>query len=200
MAVLKRAFDWRLIEGVLENVSRHAEEIKRSSREGRSCAFPSHYLWVQPSLACEFTALDPETAGASDDFNRTTLHNAVFTSPAAEVIHGEIGEEAGYALVRARTILAQSERNGALVLHKESTAIAFPGVHVIWTALLPPGIAANREAPGIEFEHGGARVRPQLLSGDLVIFNGECRMERTFRRARRIGAWGATFGYFLGPK
>jgi hypothetical protein len=148
VVIIRKAFDWRRIYTLLQNAKLHAEFIARSVEMGTPRDFPPSYRWVDRSFACDVGALDPNTCeDESHDFNKTTLCAAVMTELTQGILRSEIGNNAGYALVRTRTILPRPDRNGSLALHQEKTAIGFPGVHVVWTPLTPPEIVTNVDAP-----------------------------------------------------
>ena len=56
------------------------------------------------------------------DFYRfidTSLYAAVMTEFTEQILIAEIGESAGYTLIRARTILPQAKTTGSLAMHAE---------------------------------------------------------------------------------
>lgn len=175
MIVIRKAFDPVQIGPLLAAAKRHAEAVVQAIEEGTGWDFPSYYRWVAAGFACELGALDPNTAAdGSDDFNKTTLCAALMTPLIQEILRKAIGEDAGYAWIRARVVLPKNETNGSIGLHKEKTAVRFPGLRVLWTPLTPPDIVTNVDAPGIEFRTAdGGFSRPTLRAGDVAIFTGE---------------------------
>jgi len=95
------------------------------------------------------------------------------TGAVQAIIRSSIGADVGSALVRIRAIIPSiGNGDGRLALHMEKTAVQFPGVHVIWTPLVPPGIVTNYDAPGLRFRIGSEFFIPKMRTGDLAIFNG----------------------------
>jgi hypothetical protein len=173
--VIRKSFDWRQVLPLLENTERHADLVAHSVQAGTPLNFSPSYRWLERGLACDISAIDPNTCDcASDDFNKTTLCAAVMNAHTQAILRAEIGDDAGYALVRLRTILPGTHLTGSLPLHKEITNVRFPGVHVVWTPLIPPKLVTNVEVPGLQFRcNDGAMYQPTLQAGDIVIFNGE---------------------------
>jgi hypothetical protein len=175
VVVIKNCFDLRSIRELLDNAKRHAEIITQSVVSKTPLMFPEHYRWIERSYACDIAALDPETRREnSHDFNKTSLCKAVLTPPIKDLLCGELGPDIGYALVRTRTILPKADNTGSLAMHQEKTSIRFPGVHVIWTPLVPPGVMTNVHCAGLELHcNDGQQIYPTLQAGDAVIFTGE---------------------------
>jgi hypothetical protein len=173
--VVRNAFSPSVIAALLKAVTRHAEVIIEHAERGEPTHFPEHYRWVQRALACDLGALDPSTGPeGSDDFNNTTLHAAVLSPFVQAILRMLIGDDAGYGVIRTRVVLPRAAGNGFLPLHKESTAVPWPGLVVVWTPLTPPDIVTNQDAPGIQFrDQTGDIFCPLLRAGDLAIFNGE---------------------------
>lgn len=173
--VIRNAFRPASVNRLLEAARQHAELIVANLGRGAATHFPPNYRWLERTLACDLGALDPNTsAQGSDDFNETSLHAAVMSPLVQDILRTLIGDDAGYGVVRTRVVLPRTEQNGSLPLHKETTAIPWPGLVVVWTPLTPPGILTNRDAPGIQFRTAaGEAFYPRLAAGDVVIFNGE---------------------------
>ena len=151
VAELHNVYDPELVNGLVENCVAYGESLKASVNKTTPLQFPAFYRFNSRSLASDVVALDPATASENDrDFKHTTLHAAVFTDLVIDVLTRKMGVQIGWAVARARVVLPdECQRNGRLSLHMEKTSHPFPGVHVIWAPLLPPGVITNGNAPGL---------------------------------------------------
>lgn len=166
----RKVFASEDIAPLLDSVQHYVERLTTQT----PLTFPAHFRWLAHAHACDLTALDPNTAGGNDEFCETSLFAALMTPPIERLLRAEITDNAGYAIIRTRTILPKAAVTGSLGLHMEKTAVRFPGLYVIWTPLVPAEVVANVDAPGIEFRcRDGSMYRPELTVGDIAIFTGE---------------------------
>jgi hypothetical protein len=72
--------------------------------------FDESYVFSSSNLACELTALDPMTAGQSDDFTETSLYSAIITDPVRSFFVDILGPEACWWVARVRVSIPMSGR------------------------------------------------------------------------------------------
>jgi hypothetical protein len=158
VVVLRDVFDPQQIAGLLERTRKHAAYVEAKATAGETdFEFDESYVFSPRNLACELTALDPLTAGRSDDFTETSLYAAMMTHFVREFLIDLLGPEAFWWVARVRVSIPGNEGkpHGRLSLHTESAQIPhLVGLHNIWTPLMPPGVVTNIDCPGLQFYVG----------------------------------------------
>jgi hypothetical protein len=146
VVILRNVFDPQQVGGLLERTRKHADYVSAKARAGLTdFDFDPSYVFSSTNLACELTALDPLTAGRSDDFTATSF------------LIDLLGPEAFWWVPRVRVSIPGNEGkvNGRLSLHTELAQIPhLVGLHNVWTPLVPPGVVTNVDCPGLQFYIG----------------------------------------------
>jgi hypothetical protein len=159
VVVLRNVFDPQQIAGLLERTREHAEYVSAKATAGSTdYDFDPSYAFAPSKLACKLTALDPLTAGRSDDFTETSLYAAIMNPLVRGLLVDLMGPEAFWWVARVRVSIPGNEgkTHGRLSLHTESSLIPHVGgeLHNIWTPLVPPGVVTNVDCPGLQFYVG----------------------------------------------
>jgi hypothetical protein len=158
VVILRNVFDPEQIAGLLERTRTHADFVSAKAIAGSTdYEFDESYVFSPRNLACELTALDPLTAGRSDDFTETSLYAAIMTEFVRSLLIDLLGPEAFWWVARVRVSIPGNEgkAHGRLSLHTESAQIPHVvGLHNIWTPLIPPGVVTNVDCPGLQFYVG----------------------------------------------
>ena len=158
VVILRDVFDPEQIAGLLERTREHADYVSAKAMAGETdFDLDESYVFSTRNLACELTALDPLTAGRSDDFTETSLYAAIMTDFVREFFIDLLGPEAFWWVARVRVSIPGNEGkpHGRLSLHTESAQIPhLVGLHNIWTPLMPPGVVTNVDCPGLQFYVG----------------------------------------------
>lgn len=158
VVILRDVFYPQQIAGLLERTTEHADYVATKATAGLTdYEFDESYVFSSSNLACELTALDPMTAGQSDDFTETSLYSAIMTDPVRSFFVDILGPKACWWVARVRVSIPGNEgkANGRLSLHTESAQIPHVvGLHNIWTPLVPDGIVTNVDCPGLQFYVG----------------------------------------------
>jgi len=156
--ILRNVFDPQQIAGLLERTKQHADYVSAKAIAGQAdYDFDPSYVFSPEKLACELTALDPLTAGRSDDFTETSLYAAIMSDFVRALFIDLLGPEAFWWVARVRVSIPGNEGkpNGRLSLHTESAQIPhLVGLHNIWTPLVPPDVVTNVDCPGLQFYVG----------------------------------------------
>src|SRR5689334_17905996 len=158
VVILRNVFDPKEIAGLLERTRRHLDYVTAKATAAEiDFDFDQSYVFSSRNLACELTALDPLTAGRSDDFTETSLYAAIMTDFVRALLIDLLGPEAFWWVARVRVSIPGNEGrpHGRLSLHTESAQIPHVvGLHNIWTPLMPPGVVTNVDCPGLQFYVG----------------------------------------------
>jgi hypothetical protein len=158
VVILRDVFEPQQIAGLLERTRRHADHVSAKATAGLTdFDFDESYVFSPRNLACELTALDPLTAGRSDDFTETSLYSAIMTDFVRSFLVDLLGPEAFWWVPRVRVSIPGNEGklNGRLSLHTESAQIPhLVGLHNIWTPLVSPGVVTNVDCTGLQFYVG----------------------------------------------
>src|SRR5581483_958124 len=158
VVILRNVFDPQRIGGLLERARRHADYVAAKATAGLDdFDFDESYVFSTRNLACELTALDPLTAGRSDDFTATSLYAAVMTDFVRSLLVDILGPRAFWWVARVRVSVPGNEGKPhvRLSLHTELAQIPhLVGLHNVWTPLTAPGVVTNVDCPGLQFYIG----------------------------------------------
>ena len=198
LAIIRSGIDPIRIAGLVANARLYGERVESAARAGAVPTFGPSHSYSPHMLAANLAALDPDTADTGNDFPRTSFCKALLTDLVKPLLQELLGPNPAWVSARVRAIIPNHDGpNGRIRLHTENSVVPydFPGLHNIWSPLVPEGIVANRDVAGLQF-----------LLGDEVFFTDIGREEAARRLAEiaaRVGSGIAdpeSGGFFYRPR
>src|SRR5581483_2637545 len=155
VVILRNVFDPQRIGGLLERARRHADYVAAKATAGLDdFDFDESYVFSTRNLACELTALDPLTAGRSDDFTATSLYAAVMTDFVRSLLVDILGPRAFWWVARVRVSVPGNEGKPHAKLPPPPDPPHPPPPFVLPTLGPPPsprGVVPTFDFPGLHY-------------------------------------------------
>jgi hypothetical protein len=153
VVIIREAVSLSDIAELFSAACEHGERISRIRKNGEEFNFPDYYQFHDGAHSWNLTAIDPWTAGRSNDMNATQLwHTLSQTRAVRDVFLNAAGPEISYMGARVRAVIPghRMGKSGQLPLHLERHAKQYDGVHNIWMPLIEAGITTNVDVPGLQ--------------------------------------------------